>query len=95
MSTDEQLIKGIADTIQRVYGDATRTVLDERAAREIWKYLLLQGMARASDVALIVEAAGGEVHISRSSLVDHPPELVMFECEPDGDRVVKTRRMAA
>ena len=46
-------------------------------------------------IALIVEAAGGEVRLSRRYLVDDPPELVVGEdvSEPlDGGRIFRTRR---
>ena len=90
----EFLVKGIRDTIQRVYGDATQTVLDERAAREIWKYLLSVGVAPASGVAMIVAAAGGRVTVTDELLLDPPAEYTVMDDGHFG-KVLRTPAKAA
>lgn len=64
------------DVIQRVYGDASRTVLDRRAASEIVKALRERGWASLDEVALLIDAAGGEIVV---------PSRLMLETK---DRVV-------
>lgn len=90
----ETLIMGIRDTIQRVYGDATQTVLDDRAAREIWKYLLSVGVMPVSGVAMIVAAAGGKVTVTDDLLLDPPAEYTVMD---DGyfSKVLRVRTKAS
>lgn len=54
----------VRDVIQRVYGDATQTVLDDRAASEIVAALREMGWASIDEVGRLIAAAGGEVTIS-------------------------------
>ena len=55
----------VVDTIQRVYGDATQTVLDREAAREIVSALRAAGWASLDEVALLIDAAGGSVTVPK------------------------------
>ena len=59
-TTDTQ---AVMDVLQRVYGDATQTVLDHQAASEVIAELRRRGWASLDDVARIIVAAGGEVTI--------------------------------
>lgn len=94
MTNEGRLIDGIADTLQRVYGDATQTFLDRQAAREIWKWLRKQGIATPQEVAVVVEAAGGEVRVTqRGQVDDRPIELIVGEAFDD--KVIRARRLAA
>lgn len=76
---EELLIAGIADTIQRVYGDATQTALDRRAAEEIWRFLKARGVAPFSTMAAVVVAAGGEITIPENVLVDLPATITRYD----------------
>lgn len=60
----------VRDVIQRVYGDATRTVLDHEAAKEIVRALRGLGWASIDEVGMLIEAAGGEVTVSHRILAD-------------------------
>lgn len=60
----------VAEVIQRVYGDATQTVLDRRAASEIVAALRTAGWASLDEVALLIEAAGGEITVPGRMLSD-------------------------
>lgn len=51
----------VAGVIQHVYGDATQTVLDREAASEIISALRGAGWASLDEVAILIEAAGGEI----------------------------------
>lgn len=55
----------VCDVIQRVYGDATQTALDYKAATEIVVALGQAGWAAPEDIALLIKAAGGQVEITR------------------------------
>lgn len=60
----------VAGVIQRVYGDATQTVLDRRAASEILTALRGAGWTSLDEVAMLIEAAGGEITVPRRILSD-------------------------
>lgn len=62
MNDSKQLV---LEVIQRVYGDATQTELDDHAASEIIAALRRVGWASPDDVALLIKAAGGEITITR------------------------------
>lgn len=88
----ERLIQGVMDTLQRVYGDATQTVLDRAAASEVWKYLLQQGVAPPSIVAQIVVVAGGEIHLREDMLVADSYDLSVFRDPIHGGMKLEARR---
>ena len=83
MGEHEQIIDRIAETLQRVYGDATQTVLDRKAAREVFKVCTEMGMAPLSSVAAIIAAAGGRVTVPHDLLIDGPTEVTRID-EIDG-----------
>lgn len=83
------LIAGIAVTIQRVYGDATSTALDMKAAEEIWKYLQSRGVVPLSGVATLVAAAGGQIAITEDLMIDPPTEVKTWD-----DMATRTRKFA-
>lgn len=60
----------VCDAIQRAYGDATRTQLDRTAAAEIVAALRNAGWASLDEVAMLIEAAGGEVVVPAKILGD-------------------------
>lgn len=60
----------VADVIQRVYGDATQTALDRQAAREIVAALRQAGWASLDEVAMLIQAAGGEIIVPADILSD-------------------------
>lgn len=90
----QRIIQAIMDTLQEVYGDATQTVLDHRAATAVWKRLEEMGVAPASGVAAIVAAAGGEVTIPDALLLDPPTEYAVMGEPLLGGTVVRTRTKA-
>jgi hypothetical protein len=94
---DNTITRGIADVLQRVYGDATQTVLDHRAAREVWEYLLSRGVAEHSTVAALIAAAGGEIRVSESLLLDPPQEVKTWRVMDPPEHVyrVVSRTLAA
>lgn len=53
----------VADVLQRVYGDATQTVLDRRAAEEVVEALRRAGWATLDEVAILIESAGGSITV--------------------------------
>lgn len=59
--SEQDAVSAVRDVIQRVYGDATQTALDHQAAREIVAALRQRGWASLSEVAMLIEAAGGSV----------------------------------
>lgn len=63
MSAAESATQIIRDVIQRVYEDATQTVLDQQAAREIIAALRAAGWASFDEVAVLIEAAGGSITV--------------------------------
>ena len=60
----------VVDVIQRVYGDATQTPLDRQAASEIVAALRAAGWASLDEVAMLIEAAGGEITVPGRILGD-------------------------
>jgi hypothetical protein len=60
----------VASVIQRVYEDATQTALDRKAAREIIAALRAAGWASLDEVAVLIEAAGGEIAVPDRLMVD-------------------------
>lgn len=90
----EDLVAGIATTIQRVYGDATQTALDRKAAAEIWRYLQERGVMPLSTAAALIEAAGGEIVVPERVLIDPPDEVARSEEWADGSVRYRTRRSA-
>ena len=88
---EAQLIDGIANTIQRVYGDAMQTVLDRQAAEEIFNYLRSHGMAPLSVVAAIVKAAGGRVVVPDTLLLDPPAEIRVTPAPEQFARIIEIR----
>jgi hypothetical protein len=62
MNDSKQLIR---DVIQRIYGDAAQTALDDRAASEIISALREIGWAAPEDTALLIKAAGGRIVVTR------------------------------
>ena len=56
----------VRDIIQRVYGDATQTVLDDTAATAVISALRRVGWASPEETALLIKAAGGQVTITRT-----------------------------
>jgi hypothetical protein len=89
---DAELVEGIADTIQRVYGDATRTVLDHRAAVEIWKYLQVRGVVSENVLAAVIEAAGGKITVPNSALPGPPAEVFVVGDRTNDTTTLKARR---
>jgi len=71
-----KLTQDICNIIQRVYGDATQTFLDEAAARAIVQHIEGE-FASMEMVAAIVMAAGGRVVVPRS-LLEEPLEIRVF-----------------
>lgn len=69
----------VAGVIQRIYGDATQTVLDRRAAREIVAALRSAGWASLDEVAMLIEAAGGTVTIPGNIMRDNSKRVVYAE----------------
>lgn len=93
MMDDLDLIDGITATIQRVYGDATQTALDRKAASEIWGFLTGHFMATPTFVAAMVTAAGGEILIPDRVLMDldRDASLVMVD-DWNGKRILVRSR---
>lgn len=60
----------VAGVLQRVYGDASQTVLDRRAASEVVSALRNAGWASLDEVAVLIEAAGGSVTVPGSLIHD-------------------------
>jgi hypothetical protein len=60
----------VRDVIQRVYGDATQTVLDQRAASEIVTAFRAAGWASLDEVAVLIEAAGGSITVPHRLMMD-------------------------
>lgn len=87
--TAEQIVR---DVIQRVYGDATQTMLDSQAAREIVAALRDAGWASLDEVALLIEAAGGSITVPHN--LDPFAERTVYRNDPTWDGVtfsVRTR----
>lgn len=61
MSEPSTAVDLVTEVIQRVYGDATQTVLDQKAASEILDALRSAGWASLDEIAILIEAAGGEI----------------------------------
>ena len=80
----------VRDVIQRVYGDASQTVLDYAAAREIVAALRDAGWASLQEVGAIIHAAGGDVTVSGREMGrdfrvyrnEHTLDGVRFTSEP-------------
>lgn len=64
--------KIVRDVIQRVYGDATQSDLDFRAAEEILRALQEAGWASLEDVAMLISAAGGEIEVTYDMKILRP-----------------------
>jgi hypothetical protein len=60
----------VASVIQRVYNDASQTVLDRQAASEIVTALQEAGWASLDDVGRLIDAAGGEIVVPGEILHD-------------------------
>lgn len=60
----------VAGIIQRVYNDASQTVLDRRAANAIITALREAGWASLDDVGRLIEAAGGEIVVPGDLITD-------------------------
>lgn len=65
MSDDRTAVR---DALQRGYGDATQTVLDDQVAGQVIGALREQGWFTAQEVAAIVLAAGGSVTVPEDLL---------------------------
>lgn len=63
LTSSESSVAAVRRTIQEVYGDASQTVLDDRAARAIISTLREMGWASLDEVAVLIEAAGGEITV--------------------------------
>lgn len=77
MSNDINAVDVVRNVIQRVYGDATQTVLDAQAAREIVAALREMGWASLEEVAVLIEAAGGSVTVPDSLMLDTRERRIM------------------
>lgn len=62
--------EAVMETIQRVYGDATQTILDRRAADAIIHALRQAGWASLSDVGMLIQAAGGTITVPDHILME-------------------------
>lgn len=84
-----ELVGGIADTLQRAYGDATQTVLDRQAAQQILEYI--EGrMVPVSTLAAVIAAAGGRVAVPPHLQLDPPHEVHRID-DPSGEVVLCAR----
>lgn len=87
-----------ADAIQRTYNDATQTVLDHRAAREVVNDLRGAGWMAPHEVAAIVLAAGGTVTLTDEDLramYDEALELHIaddFAAGPGSKKLIARRK---
>lgn len=75
--SSENATRIVRDVIQRVYGDATQTVLDQRAAWEIITALRAAGWASIDEVAVLIEAAGGSITVPDDLMLDGRDRRVM------------------
>jgi hypothetical protein len=91
-SERQDIVQGITDVIQRVYGDATQSALDHRAASEIWRHLTERGVIPPSLIAAIVESAGGEVIVPSRVILDPPDQLWLSEDGPWNGRKLQSGR---
>lgn len=73
MTTPTDLVTA---TIQRVYADATQTVLDREAARQIVAALRAAGWASLDEVARLIDAAGGSITVPHRLLADTEERVV-------------------
>ena len=91
MTTARQAVR---DTLERVYGHATQTVLDDQAADEIMRTLHQMGYAPLDMVARIIEAAGGSVTLTAQSLNDpRPLEVETYDDPATLGKVFRARRL--
>lgn len=91
MGSDRQAVR---DTLQKGYGDATQTVLDDRVAGDILQTLRERGWASLDVVAAIIDAAGGEVRLTEAGFMRvglEDVEVIVHEDPLTGDRVLRTR----
>jgi hypothetical protein len=88
--------QAIRNALQRGYGDATQTVLDDRVAGDVLSTLRERGWASLDEVAAIIHAAGGEVRLDDEAMrhiMDQDLEVtVSVDCSAPGmSKVLQTR----
>lgn len=88
----EQTISDVRGIIQRTYGDATQTVLDDRCARAIVAHLHHLGWASPAEVARVVAAAGGQVDVNEDVAVSDYTLETQEILYPPGQRL-RARRL--
>jgi hypothetical protein len=86
----------IVEAINEGYGDRSTSPLDRAVASRIIAKLRNVMWMSSEEVALIVEAAGGEVHITQKQLeaAEGMPLLQMWRDPATNDVVIKSRRMS-
>lgn len=94
-STLEDTKQTIMDTIQRVYGDASQSLLDRKAAVEIVKDFERLGWMDPFTLRAIVAAAGGKIVLESDQLMDPPEELLLYEQMDPPAHVLRTRRVVS
>ena len=77
LASSDAAVAAVRNTIQRVYGDATQTVLDEQAAREVISTLRELGWASLDEVAVLIEAAGGSITVPDHLMFDGKERTVL------------------
>lgn len=81
----------VAGVIQRVYGDASQTVLDHRCAGQVLAVLREAGWLAPDDVARLVLAAGGEIRVPDRLRGDPLDGYRLFQHEEQADRCIVVR----
>lgn len=78
MSDDRGTVRIIEGVLNRAYGDNSASSLDRLAATQVLQQLRSLGWLSADEVALLVDAAGGEIKVTEKAAAEKRPLLVVF-----------------
>lgn len=80
--------RAVRDVIQRGYGDATQTILDDQVAGNILTELKTRGWISLQEVGAIVAASGGEVRVTVKDIMTSY-KVTSYQEIDTRDRIIK------
>lgn len=85
------VVRDISEILNMSYGDVGTGPIDRVAANEIVNYLREHGWINSEELALLVDAAGGEIRVKANQMLDDPPPLLMYRDIGTDDLVLQTK----